>query len=61
MERPFLDRLHGKERQIVNQADFLLYEGFTVAHAGKQSVVARLGKCSLAISSSGTKSPPPAA
>ena len=42
------DRLHGKEREIVDETDFLLDKGFAVTDAGEQTVVARFGKRALA-------------
>jgi hypothetical protein len=42
------DRGYGKKHDVLNKAYFLLNERFGVAHPGKQTVVARFGKSSLA-------------
>src|SRR6266568_983190 len=42
------DGLHGQERQVVDQPDFLLYEGLAVTHACQKTVVARFRKRSFA-------------
>ena len=55
-----LDRLHGQQGEVVDEADFFLHEGLAVANAGEQSVVARLGKGAFANLFFGNKEPAPA-
>ena len=47
-ERLGLNGLHGEQCQVVDEAGFLLHEWFTVADAGEQAVMARLGEGALA-------------
>src|SRR5665213_3218505 len=46
--RELLNGLHRKQRQIVNQPDFLLHERLAVTHACEQSVMTRLSEGALA-------------
>src|ERR1039458_7778461 len=48
MPPSILDRLHRQEGEIVDEADFFLYEGFAEANAGEEAVVSSLSKCALA-------------